>query len=92
MTLQIISNLKKFPSALLRLYNPCIFNSLSGAISAPAVSHHNTTTQKSKCLFNYNVSCPVRWHRCACGAIAAAGTFFGSFFVQAKKEHTNANN
>jgi hypothetical protein len=38
---------------------------------------------------NDNVFCPVRWHRCICGAFMAAGTFFGSFFVQAKKEYTN---
>jgi len=27
----------------------------------------------------------VRWHRCACGAIAAAGPFFG-YFLWASKE------
>jgi hypothetical protein len=39
---------------------------------------------------NYNDSCNVRWHRCIRGAFMAAGTFFGSFFVQAKKEQYNA--
>jgi len=90
MALQIILNQKKSSSALLRPSFLCTLISLSGAISAPAESHDNTTARHRIVFPNYNDSCNVRWHRCACGAVAAAGTFFGSFFVQAKKEQNNS--